>query len=120
MPAMRLIERLFGHTRPTRVATVYWTRESALAAVDAALADANADDVEVRIVGPLEQVIGNEPAPGISGAWAVVVQPATYEQCRRIVRALRQPLRRRRGDHAPADAASTSPAAPAELVTGRS
>jgi hypothetical protein len=112
---MHIADWLSGRHKPTLVAAVYGTRESAVEAAEAAKRDALADDEDVRIIGPLEEVIGNTPSPRMRGTWAVVVQPNTYEQCKRIVRALRVPVNRRRSDRARQDARaqaqSKSPAA---------
>jgi hypothetical protein len=113
---MRLTDLLPGRSKPTLVAAVYPSEETAIEAADAARGEGEADDI--RVVGPLEQVIGNEPAPTIRGAWAVVVRPQTFPQSFRIARALRHSMRRRRSDRAMATPQSASPAA-AGLVADR-
>ena len=119
---MRLADLLFGRPK-TRVAAVYSSRESAVAAAEAAKSEGGTDGGHIRVVGPLEQLIGNEPASPMRGAWAVIAEPDTYEQSSCIARALRHPWRRRQGDRArqPASAQpqSKNPAA-AGLVTDRS
>lgn len=84
--------------KPARVAVVYESRERALDAASAAKGAAATDDV--RVVGPLERLLGNGPAHANRGGWAVVVQPKTYVECSRIARALRHPWRRRSNDEA--------------------
>lgn len=118
-----LADLLFHRPKPTRVAAVYASRESALEAAAAAKGEGLADDDHVHLVGPLEELIGSDRPPPARGSWAVVVEPDTYQQSKRIVRALRRPFGRRLGDRIrqPASAApkSTNPAA-AGLVADRS
>jgi hypothetical protein len=114
---MKLLDLLWRRAQTARLAAVYPSRESAIAAAQAAKSDGVSDDDHVAVIGPLEEVIGNDPPPSIRGAWAVVVEPATPAQRRRIVRALRHPLRRRKGERRAPE--SASPAA-AGLIGNRS
>jgi hypothetical protein len=108
---MSIADLLFRRAKPTRVAAVYGSRESALEAVAAAKGEGLADDEHVRLVGPLEEVIGSaSPARG-RGSWAVVVQPDSYPECKRIVRALRRPFGRRADARRASAPKSTNPAA---------
>jgi hypothetical protein len=117
---MRIVDFLLRRPAPGRVAAVYPNREIAFAAAEAAKGEGETDDDHIRVVGPLDEVIGNQPSPSVRGAWAVVAQPDTYTQCKQIVRALRRPLRRRGSDRVGlAQSRNRSPAA-AGLVTDRS
>jgi hypothetical protein len=92
---MSLADFFSRRAKPTRVAAVYGSEESALEAAAAAKGEGLADDQHVHLVGPLEQLLGNGPPARGRGSWAVVVEPDTYPQCRRIVRALRRPFGQR-------------------------
>ncbi len=117
---MSLVDLFFRRPKPTRVAAVYASRERALEAAAAAKGEGLADDEHVHLVGPLEEVLGTSRPPRGRGSWAVVVEPDTYPQCKRIVRALRRPFGRRERTRQPSSAASknTNPAA-AGLIADR-
>jgi hypothetical protein len=120
--SMSIADLVFRRPKPTRVAAVYTSRERALEAAAAAKGEGLADDDHVHLVGPLEEMLGNKPPPRTRGSWAVVVEPDTYPQSKRIVRALRHPFGRRAGDRTRASVSaaskSTNPAV-AGLVANR-